>query len=44
MNCTPGLDVVEGAVDDLVIQYTEGVMPKVVGIVSNEQVSLKVFR
>ncbi|VDK60334.1 unnamed protein product [Gongylonema pulchrum] len=35
---TPGLDVAARAVDDLVIEYAEGKLPKVVGVVSDDQI------
>ncbi|VBB32188.1 unnamed protein product [Acanthocheilonema viteae] len=38
LNCTEGLDVMEKAVDDLIIKYKEGEIPRVVGVVTDGQI------
>ncbi|OZC12010.1 putative tRNA uridine 5-carboxymethylaminomethyl modification enzyme MnmG [Onchocerca flexuosa] len=38
LSCTEGLDVMEKTVDDLIIEYKEGEVPQVVGVVADGQI------
>ncbi|VDM96069.1 unnamed protein product [Thelazia callipaeda] len=38
MNCTKGLDVRENLVDDLVIEYDKGAIPRVIGVLADNQI------